>query len=234
MRSGKPVTVYLHWKERDLLSHAPLVRLLWGTLIDELLTIYDDNQGRGCQPVLLLIDEAGRTAIPALADHATTVVGRGIYLWVAVQSLSQLEVVYGKARAQVIKDNMETHLYYPPNDLETAEQIAERLGKQSAYAHSQTLREGEETSSGLSEQGVPLMTAQEIMYQREEDVICFHRRLHPIRIRRVDWRNHEGLKRKHGMGVPELSPLPETADLPAYPGESEVERFADPDEALKN
>ena len=27
---------------------------------------------------MLLIDEAGRTAIPTLADHATTVVGRGI------------------------------------------------------------------------------------------------------------------------------------------------------------
>ena len=60
----------------------------------------------------------------ALADHATTVVGRGIYLWVAVQSLSQLEAVYGKARAQVLKDNMETHLYYPPNDLVTAKHIA--------------------------------------------------------------------------------------------------------------
>src|SRR5262249_16346248 len=164
-----------------LLAHAPLVRLLWGTLIDELLTVYDDTQGEGCKPVLLLIDEAGRTAIPALADHATTVVGRGIYLWVAVQSLSQLEVIYGKARAQVLKDNMETHLYYPPNDLATAQQIQERLGKQSAYAHSSTLKEGEETSSGLSEQGIPLMTAQEIMYQKEEEIICFHRRFFPFR-----------------------------------------------------
>lgn len=27
-------------------------------------------------------------------------------MWLAVQSLSQLEVVYGKARAQVLRDNM--------------------------------------------------------------------------------------------------------------------------------
>ena len=63
---------------------------------------------------MLLIDEAGRTAIPSLADHATTVVGRGISIWLAVQSLSQLEVVYGKARAQVLRDNMESQLYYRP------------------------------------------------------------------------------------------------------------------------
>src|SRR5205085_5077092 len=119
-------------------------RLLWGSLIDELLTTYDDNQGSGCQPVLLLIDEAGRTAIPALADHATTVVGRGIYLWIAVQSLSQLEAVYGKARAQVLRDNMESQIYYRPTDLATAQYLEMRCGKQSAYAYSITEREGVE------------------------------------------------------------------------------------------
>ena len=59
------------------------------------------------KPVLLLIDEAGRT-IPSLADQATTVVGRGLTMWLAVRSLSQFEVVYGRARAQVLRDNMES------------------------------------------------------------------------------------------------------------------------------
>src|SRR5258708_6209718 len=70
--SNRPVTVYLRWKEQDLLALSPLVRLLWGSLIDELITIYDHSAGKGCNPVLLLIDEAGRTAIPSLADHTTT------------------------------------------------------------------------------------------------------------------------------------------------------------------
>src|SRR5512147_1514864 len=94
----RPVTVYLRWKEQDLLALAPLVRLVWGSLIDELIANYDKKQGTGCNPVLLLVDEAGRTAIPSLSDHATTVVGRGISLWIAVQSLSQLDVVYGTKR----------------------------------------------------------------------------------------------------------------------------------------
>src|SRR5256714_11496123 len=142
MKGERPVTLYLRWKEQDLLTLSPLVRLLWGSLINELITTYDDTPGNRCQPVLLLIDEAGRTAIPALADHATTVVGRGVSLWVAVQSLSQLETVYGKARAQVLRDNMETQLYYRPTDLATATYLQERLGKQSAYAYSITEREG--------------------------------------------------------------------------------------------
>src|SRR5207302_7935064 len=170
MRSDTPVTVYLRWKEQDLLALSPLVRLLWGSLISELITTYDDNQGKGCQPVLLLIDEAGRTAIPSLADHATTVVGRGISLWIAIQSLSQLEVVYGRARAQVLRDNMESQLYYRPVDLTTAQHLEMKLGKQSAYAYSITEREGTEPSEVQTEQAIPLLTAQETMQLRDEDI----------------------------------------------------------------
>ena len=182
--------------------------------MDELLTIYDESQGSGCHPVLLLIDEAGRTAIPMLADQATTVVGRGIYLWVAVQSLSQLEAVYGSARAQVLKDNMETHLYYPPNDLVTAKHIEHWLGETSAYAHSTTAKDGEEVSEGLTERPIPLLTAQDIMQLKEEEIICFHRRLPPFTLTRMDWRHHPSLKQKHRLPVPALSPLPQIADVP--------------------
>jgi type IV secretory pathway TraG/TraD family ATPase VirD4 len=103
--AATPITVYLRWPERDLLALSPLVRLIWGSLIDELITTYDVAQGSDCKPVLLLIDEAGRTAIPSLADHATTVVGRGISLWIAIQDLNQLDAVYGKARAHVLRNN---------------------------------------------------------------------------------------------------------------------------------
>jgi type IV secretion system protein VirD4 len=230
MRSHKPVTVYLRWKEQDLLALSPLVRLLWGTLINELITTYDENQGNGCQPVLLLIDEAGRTAIPSLADQATTVVGRGIYLWVAIQSLSQLEVVYGKARAQVLRDNMESQIYYRPIDLATAQEIQDRLGRQSAYAHSTTEREGVAVQEGLSEQSIPLLTSQDIMQLEDEEIICFHRRLPPFQIKRMDWRNHPILKQRRNIPVPQLPMLPPVADIPAPSDASQTERFADPDQ----
>ncbi len=214
MRSEKPITVYLRWPEQNLLALSPLVRLLWGSLIDELITTYDRAEGKACQPVLLLVDEAGRTAIPSLADHATTVVGRGISLWLAIQSLSQLEAVYGKARAQVLKDNMESQIYYRPQDLATAEYLEHRLGRKSAYARSQTIREGIETSQGRSEQGIPLYTAQEIMQMKDHDVLAFHRRLPPLKVRRVDWRCYPQLMKRREITPPKLTALPPVAELP--------------------
>jgi type IV secretion system protein VirD4 len=140
--SEKPITVYLRWPERDLLVLSPLVRLLWGSLIDELVTAYDKRGGQNCNPVLLLVDEAGRTAIPSLADHATTVVGRGISLWIAVQSLSQLDAVYGKTRAKILRDNMESQIYYRPANQETADYLEHSLGRRSQYARSETRGKG--------------------------------------------------------------------------------------------
>jgi type IV secretory pathway TraG/TraD family ATPase VirD4 len=203
-----PITVYLRWKEQDLFALSPLVRLLWGSLIDELVTTYDAFAGRNCKPVLLLLDEAGRTAIPSLADHATTVVGWGISLWIAIQSLSQLDTVYGRSRATVLRDNMETQLYYRPSNQETADYLEHCLGRRSDFAHSRTVREGVQTSEGRSEQGIPLLTAQEVKQLGDEDIIGFHRRLPPFRAKRMDWRRFPLLVQRRSVRPPKLYSLP--------------------------
>ena len=209
MCGARPATVYLRWSERDLLALSPLVRLLWGSLIDELITTYDGAQGKGCRPVLLLIDEAGRTAIPSLADHATTVVGRRVSLWIAVQSLAKLDAVYGKARAQVLRDNVESQLYYRPSNQETAEYLERCLGRKSGFATSQTTHEGASASEGLSEQG---MTAQEIKQMGDGDVNGFHRRLPPFHSKCMDWRRFGELAKRRRLAAPRLRVPPGLRD----------------------
>lgn len=211
-----PITIYLRWTERDLLALSPLVRLLWSSLIDELTVTFDKAAGKNCHPVLLLLDEAGRTAIPSLADHATTVVGRGISLWIAIQSLSQLEAVYGKARADILRENMETQIYYRPSNQETADYLEHCLGKTSKFAQSKTERAGVETSQGQSEQGVPLMTAWEIKQLKDEEIIGFHRKLPPFKAKRMDWRQSNLLKQRQRIPAPPLSELPLIAKI-QYP-----------------
>jgi type IV secretion system protein VirD4 len=178
-----------------------------------MISTYDKKEGRGCNPVLLIVDEAGRTPIPMLADHASTVVGRKISLWIAVQSLSQLETVYGKPRANTLRENMETQLYYRPSSQETAEYLERCLGRLSQYAHSKTQRDGTHISLGLSEQGIPLMTAGEIKQMRDEQTIAFHRNLPPMRLKRMDWRRHQTLLQRHSILPPLLPTLPPITDI---------------------
>jgi type IV secretory pathway TraG/TraD family ATPase VirD4 len=146
-----------------------------------------------------------------------------------VQSLSQLETVYGKARAQVLRDNMESQLYYRPTDLATAQYLEARLGTYSAYAHSRTLRNGEADSAGLAERPIPLCSAQEILQLSDTAVIGFHRHMPPVRLTRMDWRTEPLLYKRRMLPASELPTLPALADIPLRYQEQPEQTLIDPD-----
>jgi type IV secretion system protein VirD4 len=182
--SPTPITVYLRLPEAELLALAPVVRLVFQTLIHDMQTTYDKRPGRtakekGCYPVLLLLDEAGRVAIPKLYEYATTVVGRQISLWVAIQSIKQLDAIYGQANAETLLDNMDTQLFYRQRRA-TAKYLEEELGRKSEYSRSQSRRDGGYETQGISEQGVALMTANEIKQMQDFDMLVFHHNLPPL------------------------------------------------------
>ncbi len=204
--SPTPVTVYLRLPEADLEALAPVVRLITQTIIHHAITTYDKRKGEGCYPMLLLLDEAGRVKIPYLYDYATTVVGRQISLWVAIQSIKQLEV-YGEANAETLLDNMDTQLFYRQRST-TARYLEKELGRRSAYSRSQSMREGGGETHGMAEQGVPLMTANQIKQMEDEDIIVFHHNLPPFRARRMNWLEHPILRQRRAMPPPKLSGLP--------------------------
>jgi len=120
--------------------------------------------------------------------------------------------VYGRAHAQILRDNRESQISYRPSNQGTADYLEHCLGRKSAYAQSQTKREGGGTSEGQSEQGIPLMTAQEIKQLKDEDIIGFHRLLPPCRAKRMDWRHFPILAQRKNMPAPALAALPELAE----------------------
>jgi type IV secretion system protein VirD4 len=210
--SPKPITVYLRLPEAELLALAPVVRLVFQTLIHDMQTTYDKRPGRtgkekGCYPVLLLLDEAGRVAIPKLYEYATTVVGRQISLWVAIQSIKQLDAIYGQANAETLLDNMDTQIFYRQRRA-TAKYLEEELGRKSEYSRSQSRRDGGYETQGISEQGVALMTANEIKQMQDFDMLVFHHNLPPFRARRMNWLEHPILRDRQAKKPPILSPLP--------------------------
>jgi type IV secretion system protein VirD4 len=210
--SKQPMTVYLRLPEAELLALAPVVRLVFQTLIHDMQTIYDKRPGRtakekGCYPVLLLLDEAGRVAIPKLYEYATTVVGRQISLWVAIQSIKQLDAIYGEANAETLLDNMDTQIFYRQRRA-TAKYLEEELGRRSAYSRSQSTRDGGYETQGMAEQGVALMTANEIKQMQDFDILVFHHNLPSFRARRMNWLEHPVLRDRQAKKPPTLSALP--------------------------
>ena len=204
----KPVTVYLCFPEKDLLSKAPVIRLVLESILSEMIDTYDTTNGRNCQPTLAILDEAGTVGLPSLPQYVSTVRSRGISIWLAYQDNSQIESTYGRYKARTIRNNMLSKVFYWQSDTETAKDIAVSLGYRSEFSHSQTRRNGEESSQSLSEQAVPLLTARDINELDEDEIIAFHSNRKPIRAKRMDWRGFPILKKRRAIIPPKLKPLP--------------------------
>jgi type IV secretion system protein VirD4 len=108
----RPVTVYLCFPEKDLLSKAPVIRLVLESILSEMIDTFDTTKGRNCRPTLAMLDEAGTVGLPSLPQYVSTVRSRGISMWVAYQDNSQIESLYGRYKARTIRNNMLSKVFY--------------------------------------------------------------------------------------------------------------------------
>ncbi|MBV9481640.1 MAG: type IV secretory system conjugative DNA transfer family protein [Acidobacteria bacterium] len=208
----KPITLYLSIPEERLKALSPLIRLVLKTIVNGITLLYDKRKGEGCQPVLLLADEAGAAPIPGLPELAATVCGRGISIWACFQDLNQPKSVYGTARAATLLNSMETQIFTRQSDLSSSEYVGRRLGYKSDYAHATSVHDTQTTES-QSEQAILLFTPQEVSELSETEILCVHRNLKPFRARRTDWREYDDLIALVKIPAPALATLAEAPQI---------------------
>ena len=89
--SGKsPISLYLSWPERDILTLGPLIELVWDCLISDMVEAYDKAKGEGCSRTLLVLDEIFRSGMRKLPEYTTTVCGRNISILLSAHQISSL------------------------------------------------------------------------------------------------------------------------------------------------
>jgi type IV secretory pathway TraG/TraD family ATPase VirD4 len=219
--SEKPITIYLRWHESDLKALAPLIKFVWQAIIAELTTAYDLAPDKSkCQRILLDLEEAGRTVIPDLPEDISTLRSRKITVTAVFQDRSQGEV-YGKGRATNLFNNFRYQIYHRQDDLETALYLEKRCGSKSGFAHSKTEHE-ESVSRGESEQKIPLITAQYIMYDMPDDGILGFWGKRPFLAKRCPKEPADSEPKALALApltaaIPQSTPIqPETKPLPSW------------------
>jgi type IV secretory pathway TraG/TraD family ATPase VirD4 len=225
--SKQPITIFLRWHESDLLALSALIKFVWEAMISELIRAYDlAPDKRLCQDILLDIEEAGRTGIPNLPDHVSTLRSRKITVTSVWQDRSQAYAIYGRDRAINMFNNFRYQIYFRQEDLETAQFLETRLGSTSGFAHSKTEHEGH-ISTGENEHKISLMTAQYMMYDMPDDEIIGFWGKRPFIGKGIpiskEHRDKEPLK------LPALLPVTETSsETPAPPPEPLASWHDDP------
>jgi type IV secretion system protein VirD4 len=220
--AGKnPVSVYLRIPEGQLEAKAPLIRLVLESITREMFDTFDEPHGQTCRPVLLILDEAGTVGFPSLPHFSSTCAGRGISIWTALQDLSQLDGLYGVHKARTVRNNMGAKVFFHPDDYATAKSISDTLGLASGYSHSQTIREGEVASEGRAEQGVALLTPQEMMGLGDRDIIFFVKNIKPARGIRLEYWGFPLLEKRRSIPPPPVNSLPQVPEI-QFPTEASL------------
>jgi type IV secretion system protein VirD4 len=204
-----PISVYLYWPEKHVTALSPLIELVWNSLLDGMIDYYDSVRGKGCFPVTAFLDEIFRTGMAKLPKFATSVCGRNISLLVYAQSIAQLRAEYGEAKAEELLGQFDTAIVHRPAPLDyaTAAFIEKILGLKSVFAHSKNEHDGG-TSTGESEQRIPLMPSYESGHIGKTQVLVKKDGKWPIIAQRLDWRGIPELERRANRQPPPLPILP--------------------------
>ena len=116
-----------------------LVTIILGLLYKELVKLANNNDNKKCPIEIDWICDEFSNCPPLVEPSIESIISvarsRGLRYHLFIQSLSQLDNVYGKEVAQIILDNSGL-AYLKTNTMDTAEAISKRLGKKTIESNS--------------------------------------------------------------------------------------------------
>ena len=126
-----PIAIFIDYRD-ELKVHYQVISLFIQDAYRFLIEQANEKpNGKLDVPVYFILDEFGN--FPALKDFETTIsacAGRNIFFILIIQSYAQLNSVYGTAVAEIIKDNLNVHIFFGSNNPSTLEAFSHECGQQ--------------------------------------------------------------------------------------------------------
>lgn len=185
-----PEAVYWCVREQDMVRLRPLSSIFFSLLLEQLAA---EKEAEGVTlPVNVFLDEfANIGVIPHFETTISLARGRGVRLWLGIQSLSQLEAGYGRATAQTILTNCSTKMALSGLDVETAQYFSRSLGEKTQASPRRTWQKkrfslfATGSSSTIQEHSRWLMTPDEIRRIETNEVLVISGNRRPMRIEKT-------------------------------------------------
>ncbi len=126
---GEPTVIFVSYKDEECL-HYEIISMFLSNLYTELIAVARAKNSKLDRPFYFLLDEFGN--LPKFNDFDKVISacgGRNIWFLLILQSYAQLYNIYGKETAEIIKDNLNTHIFFGTNNPETKREFSEECGK---------------------------------------------------------------------------------------------------------
>lgn len=188
----RPVALYWCLHESDVARLRPLTSLFFTLLLDA-ATRSTTPVARAEIPLVMLLDEFAQMTVPNFDSVASVARGRGVSLWLGLQSLSQLDDRYGPARARTILANMATKVVLSGLDVDACEWVSRTLGESTRRDSRESRhRRGlgplvSGTSTAEAEHARRLLTPDEVRRMPEGEAIVVSANRRPMRLKRDTW-----------------------------------------------
>ena len=153
-------SVYVVVSRQDQNRLRPLLRLMFEMAAN---TFISTEKAPGEHDITLVPDEFVQMGqmdevkgIPAIGRSY------GLHCVFVVQTLAQLEEIYGKSGAQTMRGICAYQIFFTQNEEEVASQLSRAIGNRTVKQKSRSGRLGQDQSTTRSETGVPLMRPDDI------------------------------------------------------------------------
>lgn len=185
----KPQSVYIVVNSDDIVTLAPLMRLLFGELIATLRSSLP-NPKTEPWPVQIILDEFDQLGkMPIVVQSLKQLAGHGGRVSIITQSIPGLDNIYGENDRLSVESAAGMKLFISPNEKKTAAEVSEALGKTTRLSVSDSLssdgRGFRRRSVSRRNEERPLMSPDEVKKFDASKVILIPERQNPILADRI-------------------------------------------------
>lgn len=225
------MTIYIGIQPNKLPQSRLMINLFFSQLINENTRELPQSNPELQHQCLLLMDEftsIGRVEI--LAKSVSYMAGYNLRLFPIIQSLAQLDAVYGKEESRTMVTNHALQIIYTPRLQSDANEYSEMLGYRSASKESRT--RARDSSSNLSDEKRALMLPQEIKaMSQDQEILIYEGMPAPVLAEKIRYYKDPLLKQRlhPKVLVPSLDPSFSNASARSVPtDQAQPEPLADP------
>lgn len=192
----KKMTIYIGVLPNKLAESKLLINLFFSQLINENTKQLPQNNPDLKYQCLLLMDEftsIGRVDI--IAKSVSYMAGYNIRLFPIIQSLAQLDSVYGKEDSRTLLTNHALQIIYTPRIQSDANDYSEMLGYISV--DKQSTSQGKEKSRSESEEKRALMLPQELKaLSPEKEILIYEGIPNPIMANKIKYYADDAFRKR--------------------------------------
>jgi type IV secretion system protein VirD4 len=193
----KRMTIYLGILPNKLAQSRLIINLFFSQLINENTRVLPQSDPSLKHQCLLLMDEftaLGRVEI--LSGAVSYMAGYNLRLLTIVQSMAQLDSVYGKGVARTIMTNHALQILYAPREQQDANEYSEMLGYQTLRKWSISHGKGAPTRS-VSKERRALMLPQELKAMGPDKEVFLYENIHrPVLCEKIRYYKYAYFKKR--------------------------------------